>query len=192
VTLRQGFEEARREASVYGTTFWSGEWGFWGDAAETAAYVRRYAALEDEFQVGGAMWQWKQACGDPHSASYPSGEVPTFSGNVVVVRCGDADEPAGVEIGYVDDTVRVLSRPYPRRFPGTAEFTSDPDAGTLHMSGTSDALGPAIEVWVPGTGEPIVTPTGLSIEERHQVAGGWVIELRPEAAAWSFEVAASR
>ena len=193
LTMRDGFEQARREATLYGTTFWSGEWGFWGGAEETKTYMRRYAALEDEFQVGGAIWQWKQACGDPHSASYPDGWVPEHSGNVVVVRCRDAAQPAGVEVGYIDDTVRVLSRPYPRRFPGTAEFTSDPDARRLVMRGTSGAGAAAksLEVWAPGEAAPVAEVDGLTVDEQRKVPGGWLVSLTPHASTWSLTVTGS-
>ena len=123
VPLRQGFEQGRREAAVFGTTFWVGEWGeFRGDGA----YTRRFAALEDEFQVGSAFWQWKQACGDPHGVSWPDGGTPRESGNAVRVRCGDVVAPAGVPIGLVRHNTDVLSRPYPRASPAPSPSRPTP------------------------------------------------------------------
>lgn len=188
VPMRTGFEQAAREADVYGTTYFSGEWGFWGSPADTADYMRRYAALEDEFQVGGAIWQWKQACGDPHSAGYPGGWIPAESGNVVRLRCRDEEHPAGIDIGLVEDTATVLARPYPRRFPGTVTFRSDPDTGRLRMAGASAPDAKGLEVWVPGDGQPDLTLDGLSAAATRQVEGGWIIELEPIARQWSAEV----
>lgn len=188
VPLRQGFEQARREASVYGTTFWVGEWGFFGGDAEAAAYTKRFAELEDEFQVGSALWQWKQSCGDPHSASWPSGAVPDTSGNLVRVRCGDPDEPAEVEIGIVEGTARVLSRPYPRAFPGAATFTSDPDARRLVIDGDTPRPHRApLTVWVPGAEPPAVSTVGLTDVDARQVAGGWIVTASPDARRWHLE-----
>ena len=188
ISMRTGFEQAEREAAVYGAPVFSGEWGFWGSAADTADYLRRYAALEDEFQVGGAIWQWKQACGDPHSASHPDGWVPEESGNVVRLRCHDPEQPGGVDIGLVEDTAKVLARAYPRRFPGTVTFTSDPDTGHLGMTGESAPHAQDLEVWVPGTGQPDLTLDGLSVNSARQVEGGWIIDLEPNAAHWSADI----
>lgn len=188
ISMRTGFEQARREADLYDTTFFSGEWGFWGSAAETATYMRRYAALEDEFQIGGTIWQWKQACGDPHSASYPDGRIPETSGNVVVLRCGDEANPAGVDVGLVEDTAFVLSRPYPRRFPGTAQFSWDPDTRHFLISGQYVAHSKSIELWVPGETEPVVVLDGLAFKAQQQVEGGWIIHLEPVQNIWHAEV----
>jgi hypothetical protein len=182
VTIRDGFEEARREATIFGTTFWVGEWGqFSGDAD----YVRRFAAIEDEFQVGSAMWQWKQACGDPHGASWPSGDVPDRSGHVVLVRCGDPAQPAGVVTGLDEGFARVLSRPYPRAFPGKVTFTSDPVARTMHMEGEGGRGSGPLEVWFPGPTEPRVTAVGLSSPVVRPRPGGWLVVASPTTSTWS-------
>jgi endoglycosylceramidase len=180
VPLRTGFEQARREASVYGTTFWVGEWGEFGDDGD---YTRRFAALEDEFQVGSAFWQWKQACGDPHGVSWPDGTAPKGSGNLVRVRCGDPAAPAGVPVGLVRLNSDVLSRPYPRAFPGSVTFTSDPVARRLVVEGRGGD-GP-LDVWFPGARRPSLATTGLGRVHADAVPGGWRITARPSAARWS-------
>lgn len=185
IAMRTGFEQARREATGYGTTLYSGEWGFWGNAADTATYMRRYAALEDEFQVGGAIWQWKQGCGDPHSAGYPGGWIPERSGNVAVLRCRDASQPAGVDAGLVRDTAYVLSRPYLRRFPGMASFEWEPETRRFDASGEAPTGSKDIELWVPGASEPQLALEGLALNELRQVSGGWIVRLALSDAAWS-------
>jgi endoglycosylceramidase len=185
VPLRFGFEQAEREASVYGTTFWVGEWGPFSDAAGDGDYAARFAALEDEFQVGSAFWQWKQACGDPHGVSYPDGAVPAESGNLVRVRCDDPAAPAGVVTGMVERNVRVLSRPYVRAFPGTATFTSDPAAGRLAASGAASPGAAPIEVWSPGAARPDVQSRGLHRVELSAVPGGWLLRATPNGGPWT-------
>jgi endoglycosylceramidase len=182
VPLRTGFEQARREATVYGTTFWVGEWGEFGADGD---YTRRFAALEDEFQVGSAFWQWKQACGDPHGVSWPDGGVPKESGNLVRVRCGDAAAPAGVPIGLVRSNSDVLSRPYPRAFPGSVTFTSDPVSRRLAVHGTGGIGAGDLDVWVPGASPPSLTTVGLRRVRTRQVAGGWRVGAEPAAPTWS-------
>ncbi|MEY2567391.1 MAG: endoglycosylceramidase [Actinomycetota bacterium] len=190
VPLRFGFEQAQREATVYGTTFWVGEWGPFSDAAGDGDYATRFAALEDEFQVGSAFWQWKQACGDPHGVSYPEGSVPSASGNLVRVRCGDPSAPAGVVEGLVERNARVLSRPYLRAFPGTATFTSDPAARRLVASGTAPTGSAPVEAWVPGDARPALAATGLTALSRRHVPGGWLVRATPSAAAWTLTATA--
>ena len=185
IPLRHGFEQARRDAAVYGTTFWVGEWAGDGD------WVRRFAALEDEFQVGSAFWQWKQACGDPHGVSWPDGRVPAESGDLVRVRCRDPAQPAGVEIGLVEGNRLVLSRPYPRAFPGRVTFTSDPVGRRLVLHGRGGRGKGPLEVWIPGTAAPTVGASGLDGVTLTQVPGGWLLHATPAAPTWSLEATGS-
>lgn len=185
--LSFSFWEARRESRRLGTTFWVGEWGWFRGPSD---YTRHFARLEDEYQVGSAFWQWKQACGDPHGVSWPLGGVPAESGNLVVVRCGDPTFPEGVEIGLHEDNALLLSRPYPRRFPGDAEFESDVDGRRLSMWGEVDLPAAPIEVWVPGEAAPVESwdEESINVSQRTPVEGGWIYELLPATESWSFEI----
>ena len=58
-TIEEGFANARTAADGYGTTFFSGEWGWFGDPAGDQPYLERYAAAEDDHLVGGTWWQWE-------------------------------------------------------------------------------------------------------------------------------------
>ncbi|MEY2478848.1 MAG: endoglycosylceramidase [Actinomycetota bacterium] len=188
VPLRFGFEQAEREASVYGTTFWVGEWGPFSDAAGDGDYMTRFAALEDEFQVGSAFWQWKQACGDPHGVSYPDGGVPSESGNLVRVRCDDPAAPAGVVTGLVERNASVLSRPYLRAFPGAATFTSDPAMRSLVASGVAAPGSAPLEVWVPGATRPQVHTANLRRVDISAVPGGWLLRATPRGGPWTLSL----
>jgi endoglycosylceramidase len=169
-TIRGEFDEAQREAERYQTTFWSGEWGWFGaDPDSDAPKVAEYAAQEDAHLVGGAWWQWKQACGDPHSLGTPEGHPPAQTDSLVRLAC-----PGNSPIGIADAFQRVLGRAYPRAAPGALRtLTSDPATGTLHLSGTTDHNG-SLDVWVPVPGRaPVVTGSNLTGVRIVQVSGGY-------------------
>jgi len=186
--LSWGFDQADRDATVYRAPVWSGEWGPFGDAAFDADYSTRFAALEDQHQFGSAFWQWKQSCGDPHGVSWPDGRVPNESGNLVIVKCGDPAQPAGVDQGLFEANARVLSRPYPRAFPSPATFHADPATRVLTMDGTGQ--GPLL-MWVPGPAAPVIAAAGLHISRAAQVPGGWLVEARTAAPHWTLRATGS-
>jgi endoglycosylceramidase len=168
ISIAFGFDEAAREAARYGTTFWSGEWGWFGDPASQAAMVKEYAAQEDQHLVGGAWWQWKQSCGDPHTIGTPGGEPPSTSGNLVLLSC-----PTNADLGLAQEFADVLSRAYPRAAPGRLRsLASDPDGGELDLTGGGTGL---LDVWAPALGPnpPVVTGTGISGVTVVTSAGGY-------------------
>lgn len=176
----EGFEAAATAASTYGATFWSGEWGWFGNPETDAAKVARYAQLEDAHAVGGAWWSWRQACGDPHNHRDGDGEPVPLSPSLVRYSC-----PGDVELGIPDEFATILSRPYPRAAPGViTALTSNPQASTLHLEASAgDASGQAAELWVPdrGRGAPRVTGTGMVGTPRlRPVAGGWRVSVAVE------------
>src|SRR3972149_9471465 len=95
----------------------------------------RYAALEDQYQVGAARWIWKSSCGDPHRmAEFWPASDQTPEGTlhaVVVLRCGDPARSEGIEEGINPLDAVILARPYPRAYPAPAVFASDPAARAL-------------------------------------------------------------
>jgi hypothetical protein len=185
--LRSGYVTANREAAAYGTTFWNGEW-----MPGPGDHPFRLAALEDEFQVGGARWIWKSSCGDPHRMidywpardQAPEGEL----NNVIVTSCGDAEHPEGVDVRVNEVDRVVLSRPYPRAFPSPATFAANPRERTLEMNGVAPRAGIPLTVWIPGAGEPTVKSEGLENTRLGKVTGGWIIEAAPAAGTWSLSV----
>jgi endoglycosylceramidase len=164
ISIPFGFEEAEREATRYGTTFWSGEWGWFGAPATDVASVKEYARQEDAHLVGGAWWQWKQSCGDPHTIGRPGGKPPPTSGNLVVLAC-----PDNTDVGLVVEIASVLSRAYPRAAPGRLHsLSSDPDTGVLDLAGEGEGV---LDVWSPSL--PVVTATGLEGVSIDPSAGGF-------------------
>ena len=61
-------------ATQFGTAMWIGEYGWFSDPPASAQKLARYAAKEDcLLTAGDTWWQWRQACGDPHSIGTPGG-----------------------------------------------------------------------------------------------------------------------
>jgi endoglycosylceramidase len=137
-------------AAGLGVGTWGGEYGFWDTQPATLAKVRRYAADEDAHLLGGARWQWRQSCGDPHSVRWEGGHVVAPTGEQTHLnRLGCPDN---TDLGPTDAFLRVLGRGYPRATPGRlASLRSDPDTGRLEVhatAGTGD-VGQEIVVWTP-------------------------------------------
>jgi len=170
------FDEAQREAARHQTTFWSGEWGWFGDAAGVSARadkIAEYARQEDINFVGGAWWQWKQACGDPHSIGAPGGTPPPQTDSLVRLSC-----PSNAPAGILPAVRTVLARAYPRAAPGRLTFlSSDPASGWFHVRGETDAASAAgtLDVWAPARGNepPAVWGVNLSDITITPVAGGY-------------------
>jgi endoglycosylceramidase len=178
-TIPAEFDEAQREAARYETTFWSGEWGWFGDPVKDAAKVAEYARQEDLHLVGGAWWQWKQACGDPHSIGTPGGHAPAHTDSLVRLAC-----PSNAPIGVPPAFAMVLSRAYPRAAPGELRaVTSVPATGELSLEGSTDVPG-TLDVWVPARGpnKPTVQGTNVSAIRIVRVPGGYRVTARASGA----------
>jgi endoglycosylceramidase len=172
MTIEQVFARAEADAAVYGTTFWIGEYGWFTDPAGNKSRVIRYAQEEDRLLVGGTWWQWKQACGDPHTIGTPDGQPPPEFIVFHFMKC-----PGDIDGGPIPEWVAVLSRPYPRAAPGRLlSIESDGDAGTLHLTGMTDSpANGSLDLWVPdrGKGQPVPSGTGLGATRVITVTGGY-------------------
>lgn len=162
VSMDRQFDLALRAADAYGMPLWSGEYGYWGDDADRAARLERYAALEDEHVLGSAYWVWKQACGDPQ------GGLVDLTDSLMRQDCTTGEDAAPR-----DDLLEILSRAYPRSSPGILTSLSA-DGPDMRLSGTG-ADGCGLEVWVPGASEPDVESTGVTDVETTAVPGGWLV-----------------
>lgn len=174
LTIEQGFAAAEATAAQYGTTFWIGEWGFFGDPAVDKAKAERYAKEEDAARVGGTWWQWVQACGDPHSVGKPNGDPGAYVRVYSVVQCpGDRDRTP------VPEYAQVLGRAYPRATAGMlTSLSSDSATGMFAMQGTATDTGgdaAVIDLWVPDRGKGAPSPTGTNVRDIRvePVAGGF-------------------
>jgi endoglycosylceramidase len=147
-SITGGFANAQKVARKHGVTVWGGEWGFWPEhPVEASDKIERYATAEDAARYGGAWWDWKQACGDPHVVNQPGGEPSPVSGSLNRFTCPD-QKMSKPDPAFAD----VLSRPVPRAVPGTiTRLVSDGRKGTLVLTGkhTGGAGRCALEVFVP-------------------------------------------
>ncbi len=174
----------RGVAAGIGVPLWIGEYGFWDTSPDTMEKIARYAADEDANVLGGAWWQWRQGCGDPHSIGWGA----PAEGQVVhlnVLSCpGDLDE------GPNEDFLRVLGRAYPRAAPGRiVELDSDAETGHLVVVADRADLGDEVVVWTPTeAGTHGVEATGLGGLQEHEVDGGRILVATTEAADWAVRV----
>ena len=145
VTIAEGFEHAAEKAAAFDTTFWVGEYGWFGDPDEQAGLVAEYGRQEDRHLVGGAWWQWRQACGDPHSV----GGGPAYEPPDVLVHLHRTACPSGDDLGLTEPWATTLSRTYPRSAPGRlTRLRNDPASGAARIRGEVDGDGTLV-LWVP-------------------------------------------
>ena len=172
LTIEDGFALAASDAATYQSTFWIGEYGWFDDPATNKEKLIRYAREEDRLLVGGTWWQWRQACGDPHTIGTPGGDPPSQFIVFSKISCpGDVAEP-------VPEWVAVLSRPYPRAAPGRlVSLESDGDAGTLQLTGVTDgaSAGALLDLWIPerGGSVPSISGAGLGTARVIDVPDGY-------------------
>lgn len=159
-----------------GVPNWGGEYGFWDTAPATLEKARRYAADEDLRRWGGAWWQWRQSCGDPHGVRWDGGVVVPDSGvstHLNLLGCPDNED-----LGPNDAFLDILGRGYPRAAPGRLDtVTSDPTTGVLAVTATAEAAGGVLVVWTPTVDDADhrVTVEGLRDLVEHEVDGGRIV-----------------
>jgi endoglycosylceramidase len=159
-----------------GVPNWGGEYGFWDVEPDTLATARRYAADEDAHLWGGAWWQWRQSCGDPHAVRWSGGQVVSGSGtstHLNLLSC-----PGNVDLGPNDAFLDIVGRGYPRAAPGRlVEVRSDSQTGLMSITATAIAAGGELVVWTPTDCGPdhLVSVVGLTDVEQRAVEGGRII-----------------
>ncbi|MFA9566202.1 MAG: hypothetical protein ACERLM_16110 [Acidimicrobiales bacterium] len=154
-----------------GVPVWIGEYGFWNREPATLESVGRYAAEEDARVNGGAWWQWRQGCGDPHSVGWDTpaeGEVVHLN----IVGC-----PGDVDLGPNEEFLSVLGRAFPRFAPGRiTELSSDPETGELLLAASVASVGGELVVWTPtGADSHEMAGSGVEDIEEHEVPGGRIV-----------------
>ena len=159
-------------ANLLGVPVWVGEYGFWDTSESTVEKAKRYAADQDANALGGARWQWRQGCGDPHSLSW--GEVAAG----LVVHLNAVDCPGDVDAGPTEVFMRILSRAYPRVAPGRITLLqSDSDTGDFRLEASIALADRELVVWSPEyTDAHIIESEGLVNLTSHPVTGGRIIK----------------
>ena len=176
VSVDDGYRFAEQAAAQYGTTVWSGEWGwFSADPKTDEPKIRNYVAQEDAHLWGGAWWDWKQACGDPHMFSNGDDTTP----EPVSVSLNRFKCPSRRPLGIPPTTRRLLARPYVRFAPGRlTSLQSDPDHATARATGSDPNTKHGscrLELWAPGKAKPRAAGTRLRQVRARRVRGGWTV-----------------
>jgi endoglycosylceramidase len=176
VSVDDGYRFAEQAAAQYGTTVWSGEWGwFSSNPKDDEANIREYVKQEDAHLWGGAWWDWKQACGDPHMFSNGDDTTP----EPVSVSLNRFACPSRRPLGIPPTTRKLLARPYVRFAPGRlTSLQSDSDHRTARVTGNDpDAKHGScrLELWVPGKAKPRASGTKVRQVRVRRVRGGWTV-----------------
>jgi endoglycosylceramidase len=161
-------------AKGYGTALWTGEYGWFGNPVANAAKVARYAAIEDaDITAGSAWWQWRQACGDPHSIGSPGGKADHVLIHFQRNLC-PGDHNAGVIPQWA-----CVWRPYPRASPGRLTSLHSGCRGGLAFAGDTTRAG-TVDVWYPreGARPPRVGASPHAAVRVVRVTGGFRITAR--------------
>ena len=167
---------------------WIGEYGFWSTSPEVLAVASRYAADEDAHAQGGAWWQWRQPCGDPHSLQPGDGAwVPSDT----VVHLNTLDCVTGQDVGPTEPFLQLLGRGYPRAVPGRIrELESDPASGRLRLEAEAEEAGGTVVLWTPTAADAgEVWSEGLAgVEEQPHGLGRLVTATVAAAGPWALGV----
>jgi len=187
LTVEQTMDVAVGTATERGWALWIGEHGVFETTEEKLDVLHRFAAAQDGALAGGAQWQWRQRCGDPHAIGVP-GTRPTAT----QVQLNDVACPDDIDAGPNRELLRVAGRAYPRAAPGRlTELVSDPRAGTLRVAGAlADDLGDwgPLVLWVPGQEAPRVEADGTAEPEATRVPGGWLLTAEVTDSPWEVRV----
>ncbi len=156
------------------TGVWIGEYGFWSTSEATLEVAARYAADEDAWVQGGAWWQWRQPCGDPHSLGW---DGDSWEPGETVTHIHTMDCVAGVDLGLTEPFTRLLGRGYPRVAPGRiTKLQSDPETGALHIAAEDAEPGQVAVIWTPTpAGTHPLWSEGLDAIEEHPRGEGRLI-----------------
>ena len=171
IPLEAEFAYYQLLADGYRTPLWIGEYGWFGDPAGNREKLERYSAREDALLTSGdAWWQWRQACGDPHSIGRPGGTP-----DAVLVHFQRNGCPGDHNLGVVPEW-SCTWRPYPRAAPGVVTARVSTCSDVLAFTGTTGRPGTA-EIWFPGAARPRVVGVGLDGWHACPVPGGWSVDV---------------
>ena len=141
LTLEQMNDFIESITAGLGVAHWTGEYGFWDTDPDTLATARRYAADEDAQLWGGAWWQWRQSCGDPHAVRWSGGEVVApdrHGGRTSTSSAARATSTSVPTTRFLD----IVGRGYPRAAPGRlVSLRSDPGTGLMKVEATASEAG---------------------------------------------------
>lgn len=186
IPLSVNFAYVESLAKGYGTAIWIGEYGWFSDPVTNAPKVAAFAQLEDQNLAGSAWWQWRQACGDPHSIGVQGGTPAS-----TIIQYNRETCPGDRNEGPISQWQTVLSRPYLRAAPGRlVTVKSDGAARTYAAIATAATVGGSVDLWVPAHGgtAPIVGGTGVAAVAVRPVTGGFRVSMTVCGSSYSVAV----
>ncbi len=156
------------------TPLWIGEYGFWSTEADVLAIAERFAGDQDRNGLGGAWWQWRQPCGDPHSLHRVDGDWVPYQD---ITHLHAFDCTAGIDLGGTEEFLRILGRGYPRVTAGRINsLESNPHTGQFSLEGNAISAGQELVVWTPTSDDTHeITVEGIEDLDVSFVEGGRVI-----------------
>ncbi len=172
IPLAAEFDYYQLLANGFHTPMWIGEYGWFSDPPTNQEKLGRFAAKEDALLTAGdGWWQWRQACGDPHSVGHPGGTP-----DAVLVHFQRNGCPGDHNLGVVPEWACTW-RPYPRAAPGRLTERRSGCTGNAIIAGSTPGPG-IIDVWYPGSARPTISGTNVARVHRARVDGGWIVTAR--------------
>ncbi len=151
-------------AAVLGVPTWIGEHGFWDTSDDTVERIARFVADQDRHRLGGAWWQWRQPCGDPHSVD--------IGGTWQNLHLNGLDCPGDVDLGPTEPLMRAVSRGFARAAPGElTTMTTDLETGALTIEGQASVAGGELLAWTPTSAASHAVEVENLADVREEVVG---------------------
>lgn len=168
-----------------GVPLWIGEMGWWSTDENSLDGVRRLYDDLDRRAIGGAWWQWRQVCGDPHSVPWGGWEA---SEPGVVTHLHERGCPGDEDLGPTEELLEIVGRSYPRVIPGRAEeILHDAETGQLSLRASDAPIGGKLVLWVRSESGK-TEQSGLSDVEEHLVDGGRMVTATVDAETYEISV----
>ena len=168
IPIEAEFDYFAAKARAYRAAMWIGEYGWFSDPTVNESKVARFAAKADTLvgsgvDAGEAWWQWRQACGDPHSIGHPGGSPPK-----VLIHFQANECPGDHDLGVIPQW-HCTGRPYPRATPGRLTSLHTDCTSELDLTGTTAQPG-TIDIWFPNA--RFLHTHGLTDADTEAVQGG--------------------
>lgn len=173
-TIEQGFELFENLRKLFNTSFYGGEWGFFGNPFDKLDEIKRYVAQEDKYFWHSAYWGWSEAPGDPHVISWDGNNYPEKHLHLVEV------DKNGIYTGVKKDIfLEIIARTRPNAIAGKPlSLKSNPDDGTMLLKARTGEETGITNLWIPDRfGTPIISGKNVGNSTLTKVPGGYLADV---------------
>lgn len=176
LTIEQGYELTHTFNETYKTHLLMGEWGFFGNPADDAVKLKRFAKMEDKYLYSSTYWQWAQSPGDPHGVNY-DGSTSQETSMALIELDKNAQFTGNINTYFLD----VLSRNRPIAIVGQPNyFESNSDNGKMILKAKSGKSG-ITKLWLNKRyGQPIIEGKNVQLVKLETVEGGFFAYIKVE------------